>query len=101
FGGGEPGPVPRPPLEPPAESGNAPREFGHARPTRAHPAVGDRRSALDRVGMPAAEPDRRMRLLHRLGRHAAALELIDAAAEVDLRLGPQRLDQLDLLEKSP
>src|SRR5262245_62730683 len=42
-----------------------------------------------------------MRLLHRLGRHAAALELIEAAAVVDLRLGPERLDQLDLLEKSP
>src|SRR5262245_38121164 len=51
--------------------------------------------------MPAAEPDRRMWLLHRLGRHAAALELIEAAPVVDLRLGPQRLDQLDLFEKSP
>ena len=30
-----------------------------------------------------------------------ALERVDSAAVVDLRLGPQRLDQLDLLEESP
>ena len=51
--------------------------------------------------MIAAHPDRRMRPLHRPGRHGAAFELEDAAAVVDLRLGPQRLDELDAFAEPP
>src|SRR5437879_13662311 len=49
--------------------------------------------------MAAAQPDRRVRPVDGLGRHRAALELIDAAAVAHLRLRPQRLDQLYALEE--
>ena len=41
-----------------------------------------------------------MRLLHRLRRHRAVIELIEAAAIIDLVLRPQRLDQLDLFAEA-
>ncbi len=76
-------------------------EVGRARAAGAHPGVGDGRRAAERVGMAAAQPDRRVRLLHRLESHGAAFEVEDAALVADLRLGPQRLDELDPLPEAP
>src|SRR3989449_9338849 len=42
-----------------------------------------------------------MRLLDRLGSHGAAFELKDAPLVVDLRLGPQRFDELNPFAESP
>src|SRR5262245_55457325 len=42
-----------------------------------------------------------MRLLHRFGRHGAAIELKDLASVADLWLGPKRLDDLYPFSEPP
>ena len=54
-------------------------------------AIGVPDRAPQGIGMLPAEPERHVRLLHGLGPHAGALQLVELTSEVRHRLGPQGL----------
>ena len=94
-------------LEPPARLGRRRfqpferlGELGR-RLGRRVPAVPQRRHALERAGAVAADPDRRVRLLHRLGREADLAHVVELALEARIVLGPERLEDREHLVGLP
>src|SRR5664280_246995 len=65
--------------------------------SRAHETVAVLRGAPHPGRRVAAEPHRRVRLLHRLGLHRRSVEPPEASLEVDLRVGPAALHQRQCL----
>src|SRR5713226_2936200 len=61
------------------------------------PAVAEPRHPAERELAVAAHPDRRMRLLHRMGQAAHGLEAVELAAERGGVLGPQGLEDAQVL----
>ena len=81
------------------EDHHRPAEMGDRRAARAHPAVGELGRAAHRVRMADPHPDRH-RLLHRLGRHRLAVEIVKAAVKGRFRLRPQRTDHRQFLAEA-
>src|SRR5690349_12911479 len=61
------------------------------------PAITVARDPAERRRAVAADPDRRMRPLHRLGQAAQRLEAVEVTAEAGGVLRPQRLEDLQVL----
>ena len=77
-----------------------PGEGLRPRAAGAHPAVPDARGAAQRIGVEAAEPDRR-RLLHRTRAEVGAVGAEDLTVVRHVLARPQGADQLDRLREPP
>src|SRR5262245_19026556 len=79
-----------------AEPGERGAQLG-GRLGRRVPAVAEGRDAAKRARAVAADPDRRVRLLHRLGREADVGEAVELAVEAWVIRGPQLLEDAEHL----